>query len=108
MKKFLCLLAQRFFLAGFLVCFLGVFFGLPAQAQRLVVSDYADPTLRLEDTGLPKEWSIKVWQGIPDIMVMEDKQQRVLQLRSHHSSISLYELGMESQSIAGKCRCSDR
>jgi len=90
MKKFSILFTQRFFLAGFLGCFCVVFFGLPAQAQRYLVSDYADPTLRLERTGLPKDWSIKVWQGKPDVMVMQDKHKRVLQLRSHQSSISLY------------------
>jgi hypothetical protein len=91
MKKILCLFTSHPFLAGLLMCCSVVFIGLPTQAQRLViVSDYADPTFKLEDNGLPKEWSIKVWEGIPEIMVMQDNQQRVLQLRSHHSSISLY------------------
>ena len=122
MKKILCLFTSHPFLAGLLIFFSVVFIGLPTQAQRLViVSDYADPTFKLEDNGLPKEWSIKVWEGIPEIMVMQDKATKGFTITKppfQHIALprtrvsigpdSVSELGMESQSIAGECRCANR
>ena len=42
-------------------------------------------------SGLPEDWLVRVWQGSPEIEIVQERKGTVLKLRSHQSNVALYK-----------------
>jgi len=61
-----------------------------AEEKKLVVSDFTNGHAKLGSNGIPKGWSLKVWQGRPDVKLVGENGHKVLRLRSHKAAVSIY------------------
>ena len=64
---------------------------LPAISPYVQVSTFTDAFTNPSSSGLPEDWSVKVWQGAPEIEIVKEHQGSVLKLRSHQSNVALYK-----------------
>ncbi len=58
-------------------------------ATRPIPSLY-EPTSASRLQTLPHEWSMKVWEGIGQVQVVQENHQKVLRLETEHGCISLF------------------
>lgn len=63
-----------------------------AQAEKIVVTDFALNPAQKNSKQLPKGWALKVWQGRADVQLIQDENRhaKVLRMRSEKASVSIY------------------
>ena len=64
---------------------------LPAISPYVQVSTFTGAFTKASSSELPEDWSVKVWQGAPEIEIVKEHQGSVLKLRSHQSNVALYK-----------------
>ena len=64
---------------------------LAAISPYVQVSTFTDAFTNPSSSELPEDWSVKVWEGAPEIEIVKEHQGSVLKLRSHHSNVALYK-----------------
>ena len=62
---------------------------LMASDHTILVSTFSDSSTENVPSVLHQDWSIKVWNGVPDVQVLKERDLQVLRLRSQQSSISV-------------------
>jgi len=87
------MLCARFTLAAVWISLLA--FLHPASA----LDQSQNPTVRISNfhfenhqngQGLPKDWTLKVWQGTPDVKIVREDGESILRLRSDKAAVSVY------------------
>lgn len=66
--------------------------GTPAQTQNPTVriTNFSPEPSTNGHPGLPKDWTLKVWQGQPDVKVVNENGEQILRLRSDKAAVSVY------------------
>ncbi|MDH5427867.1 MAG: DUF3047 domain-containing protein [Nitrospirota bacterium] len=64
---------------------------ISAISPYVQVSTFTESFTNPSSSILPKDWSVRVWQGEPDIEIVKESQRSVLKLRSHRSNVALYK-----------------
>jgi len=64
---------------------------LPAIGPYVQVSTFTEEFTDQFSTGLPEDWSVKVWRGTPEFELVKEHKGTVLKLRSHQSNVALYK-----------------
>lgn len=63
-----------------------------AQAEKIVVTDFALNSAQKNSKQLPNGWALKVWHGRADVQLIQDENRhtKVLRMRSEKASVSIY------------------
>jgi len=64
---------------------------LVAMGPDVRVSTFTEEFTEKSSSGLPDDWSVRVWQGTPEIELVKEHKGTVLKLRSHQSNVALYK-----------------
>jgi hypothetical protein len=64
---------------------------LAAISPYVQVSTFTGALKKASSSGLPEDWSVRVWQGAPEIEIVKEHQRSVLKLRSHDSNVALHK-----------------
>ena len=64
---------------------------LSAIGPYVQVSTFTERFTNPSSSELPEDWSVRVWQGTPDIEIVKEHKGSVLKLRSHQSNVALYK-----------------
>ncbi len=64
---------------------------LGAMSPDIRVSTFTEAFTNQSSYGLPDDWSVRVWQGTPEIEIVKESQGTVLKLQSHQSNVALYK-----------------
>ena len=64
---------------------------LSAISPYVQVSTFTDTFTNPSSSELPEDWSVRVWQGEPEIEIVKEHQGSVLKLQSHQSNVALYK-----------------
>ncbi len=85
-RKSLLLKRYIIFLAT-LACWFPVF---SVHAQSFVVTNFSEVVPLMNENNVPDTWSLKIWEGTPEITIRDENHEKVIHLKSHQSSIALY------------------
>lgn len=64
--------------------------GLSPLGATTLISSLYDPSSAQSMCTLPHEWSLKVWEGVGQVQVVEEKQHKILWLETEDGCISLF------------------
>ncbi|MGD9852582.1 MAG: DUF3047 domain-containing protein [Nitrospirales bacterium] len=64
--------------------------GLSPLGATELISSLHDPSPASRLKTLPHEWSVKVWEGIGQVQVLEENQHKILRLETERGRISLF------------------
>jgi len=64
---------------------------LVAMDPNVRVSTFTGKFTNESSSGLPDDWSVRVWRGTPEIELVKEHKGTVLKLRSHQSNVALYK-----------------
>ena len=64
---------------------------LGAISPYVQVSTFTGSFTNQSSSVLPKDWSVRVWQGTPEIEIVKEHKRSVLKLGSHQSNVALYK-----------------
>ena len=64
---------------------------LVAMGPDVKVSTFTEIPMNQFPSDLPDDWSVRVWQGTPEIEIVKEHKGSVLRLRSHQSNVALYK-----------------
>ncbi len=86
---------MKYIRSAFLLPFVIIFVALAApdassQETTLLVTDFTPPHTQNGHLDLPKGWTLKVWQGTPDVKIVGENGESVLRLRSDKAAVSIY------------------
>ena len=64
---------------------------LSAISPDIRVSTFTEDWSKQSTSQLPNDWSVRVWQGTPEIEIVQERTRAVLKLRSHQSNVAVYK-----------------
>lgn len=64
--------------------------GLSPLGATTLISSLHDPSPASRLETLPHEWSVKVWEGVGHVQVLEENQHKILRLETEKGCISLF------------------
>ena len=82
----------QFVISLFALASLGLFSAnLAAISSYVQVSTFTDAFTNPSSSELPEDWSVRVWQGTPEIEIVKEHQGSVVKLQSHQSNVALFK-----------------